>query len=322
MEIPDNIDLVEYYKLNGELESQDLHGSAYWHDAVVDRIHNVGPLVGATLPWGKTHSLVRLRPSEVSIHAGINGHRKSMVTSQIALHLASQGHRCCIASLEMKPEATLARMASQASTVPIPSREYLRKFLDWADDKIILYDRIDSTPAPSILGVAYYTAQEQECKHIIIDSLMKCGIGTDAYNDQKKFLDQLSVCAKKTGIHIHLVAHMRKNGDEYQTPGKIDVKGAGELTDLCDNLFIHWKNKLRDEALERQAKNLSLTTAQESALNNCDQLLIVGKQRHGEYEGSFQLWFDRPSLQMVGGEGVRPVILDMGETRAAGSSST
>lgn len=309
MDIPPNIDMVEYFRLNGELESQDLHGAAYWHDSVADRLHNGIQAMGATLPWTKTHNLVRIRPGELSIHAGINGHRKSMVTGQIVLHLAQQGERSCVASLEMKPEATLARLARQASTAVLPSREYIHAFMDWADDKIILYDRIDSTPIESVLGVAYYAAQELGCQHIVIDSLMKCGIGTDDYNKQKKFIDQLAVCAKKTNVHIHLVAHMRKNQDEYHVPGKFDVKGAGELIDLCDNLFIHWKNKAKEEAIENELTGVSLTRQQEAAMNDCDQLFIVGKQRHGEYEGQFKLWFHGESLQMLSSNGLNPAPL-------------
>ena len=314
MNIPPDVDLVEYFMLNGELEAQDLHGAAYWKENVADRLHNGVLSRGATLPWKKTHDFVRIRPGELSIHAGINGHRKSMVTSQIALHLASQGESSCIASLEMKPEATLGRMARQASTSELPSREYINTFLDWADDKICLYDRYDSAPLETILGVAYYAAQELGCRHIIIDSLMKCGIGTDDYNTQKKFLDQLAICAKKTNAHIHLVAHMRKGRDEYDTPGKFDVKGAGELTDLCDNLFIHWKNRAKEEAIECQATNMPLSTQQERALDACDQLFIVAKQRHGEYEGQFKLWFHGNSLQMLSVENEQPHILDIGTT--------
>jgi len=313
MNIPDNVDLVEYFRLNGELEAQDLHGAAYWCDKVKDRFRNGPNVFGATLPWPKTHEYVRLRPGEISIHAGINGHRKSMVTGQIALHLAEQGERSCIASLEMKPEATLGRLASQAATTSQPSNEFVDAFLGWADDKIIIYDRLDSTPMEAVLGVCYYATQELGCQHIFIDSLMKCGIGEDDYNKQKKFLDLLSVCAKQTNCHIHLVAHMRKGENENKRPGKFDVKGTGAITDLVDNCFVHWKNIAKRDAERRQSDGLSLSESQLKKLDEPDQLLIVAKQRHGEYDGQFKLWFHNDSLQMLESDHSKPHIVDIGD---------
>ncbi|MDI8746136.1 hypothetical protein MJM83_28415, partial [Salmonella enterica subsp. enterica serovar Montevideo] len=32
---------------------------------------------------------------------------------------------------------------------------------------------------------------------------------------------------------------------------KMDVKGSGAITDLTDNLFIIWRNKARERALQR-----------------------------------------------------------------------
>jgi len=301
IKIPESVDLLEYMRGLGEIESDDLHGAAHWTEELHAEFDTSRTTFGATLPWGKTHNQFRVRPGEVTIHAGINGHRKSLATGQIALWLARR-ERVCIASFEMYPAKTLARMVKQAAGSSNPPREFREQFLSWADDRVAIYDRLDTTPMESVLALCYYAGLELGIKHVFIDSLAKCGIFEDDYNTQKDFMDRLAVCARATGVHIHVVAHMRKAGDEYQMPGKFGVKGSGALVDLCDNLIIHWKNKRKEEALNKRAGGGKLSTAEEEALEQPCQILKVEKQRHGEHENTYMLWFHRDSLQFTGEE--------------------
>jgi len=41
--------------------------------------------------------------------------------------------------------------------------------------------------------------------------------------------------------------------------------------------------------------------------------LIVAKQRHGEYDGQFKLWFHNDSLQMLESDHSKPHIVDIGD---------
>jgi twinkle protein len=62
---------------------------------------------GLDLPWIKTRDKFLIRPAEVTIWTGFNGHMKSMCTGYVLLHLLSLGEKACIASFEMKPRKTL-----------------------------------------------------------------------------------------------------------------------------------------------------------------------------------------------------------------------
>jgi twinkle protein len=57
-----------------------------------------------------------------------------------------------------------------------------------------------------------------------------------------------------------------------------------------DNIFIIWKNK-KKEMLAQQGEAVDNTEP--------DAMIICEKQRHGEFEGRFTLWFDRTSQQFV-----------------------
>jgi len=284
--LDDDIDFAQYLK---DRDGQKIRAASTWTDAVLNRIRGLNGTAGDVLPWSKTHGNVQLRPGEVSVWAGINGHGKSLMLGQAMLWLLPYA-RVLIASMEMKPEATIERMLRQAAGVHHPSEDSVRQFMGWSDDRLWIYDQLDSVHTDKILGMVSYATDRLGIQHIVVDSLMKCGLAPDDYGAQKRFVDQLCWLAKSTGIHIHLVAHMRKRDREGQLPDKFDIKGAGEITDLADNVFIVHRNKDKEESLRLGATPIS---------DSPDATLTVAKQRHGEWEGKILLWFDQKSNQFI-----------------------
>lgn len=246
-------------------------------------------LYGSGLPWSKTHEQFRLRPSEVTLWPGINGHGKSLVLGQVMLHLLKE-QKVCIASFEMLPVTTLARMCRQALGANDPTDEYIQRFCDRAGEKLWLYDQHGTVNPDRVMSVVYYSTEQLGVQHFVIDSLMKCGISEDDYNGQKRFIDRLCAAAKDTGCHIHLVAHSRKAQDELSVPNKMDVKGSGSITDQVDNVMTVWRNKRKEQAS-------SMSKADPDIKDQADTLIICDKQRHGEWEGKIGLWFEPEGMR-------------------------
>ena len=67
----------------GQQESQDIRWGSDYEAELLDHFRTGTVLTGAKLPWERTHDLIRFRPGEVTLHAGMNGHFKSMVTGQM-----------------------------------------------------------------------------------------------------------------------------------------------------------------------------------------------------------------------------------------------
>jgi len=262
-----------------------------------------GELAGDCLPWPKTHELIRLRHSEVSIFNGINGHGKSIVDGQIVLHLLKT-RRACIASLEMKPVTTLARMCRQALGGRNPTDEFIKKFVSRADGKLWLYDQQGTVSADKLIGVMYFAAEKLLVEHFVVDSLMKCGIGEDDYNGQKRFVDRLCAFAKDTECHVHLVTHAKKTEDEFNMPGKMSVKGSGAITDQADNVLTVWRNKKKEQ-------KIASGDTSEELKGQPDALILCDKQRNGEWEGRIALWFDQDSMRFL--ESPRSMNFSIGE---------
>lgn len=276
-------------------------------DMVDDYFHGAQANEGLTLPWSKTHGKVLFRPGETTVWAGASGTGKSMLTTQVMLHAIAQSEPVLIASMEMKPTATLARMTRQACGNAIPSSEFIQSFCDWTDKRLWLYTQQNTVDSKRILAVIRYCHEalfsggtKVKIKHFVIDSLMKCGIGVDDYNKQKSFVDSLCAFGKDTGMHIHLIAHSRKGKSERDLPDKHDIKGASEITDQVDNVFMMWRNKDKEDAVQSGM-------AGPDTVDKPDALLICAKQRNGEWEGKIALWFDHASRQYVAKPGGRPI---------------
>jgi twinkle protein len=147
----------------------------------------------------------------------------------------------------MRPEITLARMARQATGMRIPTSLSLDAFDNWKKNHLYLLDHHGMIYADSMLAVCRYASTELGIQHIVIDSLMKCVKGEDDFNGQKDFVNALCSIAQDTGMHIHLVHHIRKGSDENHLPGKFDLKGSGSITDQVDNVFIVYRNKRKEK---------------------------------------------------------------------------
>lgn len=255
----------------GQDESAFLKPASAYADEVILFFHDRKEHHTNRLPWVKCEGKFNLRKGEVTCWLGYNGHGKSLILGQISNHLMEIGHKVCIASMEMKPYSTMARMCRQAFGVTQPTIELIRRYHTWTDNRLWIYDQSGSTPAKRIVNLCKYAASIG-IEHIVIDSLMKVVSKEDDYNGQKEFVDSLCVLARDTGLHIHLVHHSRKREDETKRPGKMDAKGSGAISDLVDNAVSVWRDK-------------------NAASGEFEAFLTVDKQRHGEWEGMIGLFF-------------------------------
>jgi len=139
-----------------------------------------------------------------------------------------------------------------------------------------------------------YARKRYGVTHFVIDSLAKCGIAEDDYKGQKDFVDNLCDFAMENNIHIHLVVHIRKGRDELTMPDKFDIKGTGALTDMASNVFVVWRNKIKERILSNQDHK-----DYQKALVMPDCILHCVKNRETGEEPTIRLWFDKGTCQFL-----------------------
>lgn len=302
----DDIDFTQYMRDTDAKAKVKL--ASTWIGPMKDRLRTKHKEKRYFMPWENSFESFDFRKGEVTVWGGINGHGKSLVTTQVALSLMGQEEKIVIASFEMKPMKTLERMTRMYCGMNPFSPEFqvdggldaldqlYDEFGDWSNGRLWLYDQQGTTDASLVIGMARYCAKELGVTHIFIDNLAKCVKNEDDYNGQKSFVDELCAIAKDYDVHIHLIHHMRKGNKETDPLDKNDFKGSGSITDQPDNLIGVWRNKGK----ELDAKTMGAASKRK---DEPDTTLRVFKQRN--YEGSgdgeplIGLWLHRDSWQFL-----------------------
>lgn len=306
---------IDAYFAEQQVDAAKIRRASDWTQAVVDRFHGEGAEINwRSSGFAKMAGKFDFRPGELTVWAGINKHGKTTFLTHVMLNLMQSGERVCIASMEMKPAETMSKMSRQASGVGTPSISFIKAFGRWTDDKLWIYDHLGRVSAQRILALAHYVRKQMKIDDFVVDSLMKCGLGVDDLTGQKDFVDELSTIARDTGLRIHLVCHMRKGENEKAPPDKFQVKGAGEISDMPDNIALMWKNlRKADEVAqaEREKDESQRAALLKQANEKPDAFLRIAGQRHHPWEGSFAFWFDKDSQQFLESHFERPRYLEL-----------
>lgn len=258
-------------------------------------------------PWECLNHNFAFRQAELSLVNGVNGHGKTEVVGHMALEAMRQGVKTCVASLEIKPGILLKRLTRQSTCLKLPPQLEIESAFKFYDDRLWLFGLTGTAKADRLIEIFTYAWKRYGIELFIIDSLMKCGIGDDDYNGQKAFVDALCDFKNKTNTHVLLVTHSRKGDSEEKPTGKMDVKGSGSITDLTDNLFIIWRNKVREKAIQKDQQGEELDDKERKALAAPASVLMLEKQRNGEgWEGGIQLYLDPASHQFLPTETASP----------------
>ena len=312
--IDDTIDFARYM---AETDArQKVKTADSWTDGMKLKLREKKNCKKILFPWPKTAENFEFREGEVTVWGGINGHGKSLITSQVALSLVGQCEKVCMASFEMKPQKQLERFYRMYCGLNPYSPEFQQKdgiealdklyeeFGEWTSKFLWLYDQQGTTNSATVLGMIKYCAKELGIKHIFIDNLAKVVKGEDDFNGQKEFIDQVCAIARDLQIHVHIVHHMRKGNKETDPLDKNDFKGSGAIADQVDNLIGIWRNKAKE--LEYKTQGSNSPKGKEP-----DATLRVFKQRNhdGQDDGEplVFLWFHKDSWQFLEHPGDSPM---------------
>lgn len=249
---------------------------------VMKMVMRIGEYCQAT-PWVATTGKFGFRESELTVWSGFKGHGKSLVISQVFEKFVTDGKKVFIISPEFPPHRVLYRMMQQSLGIENITTENAWKWLEAIEKQMWLYDQQSSLKPADVVALCRYAVEVHGVDHILIDSLMKCGIPPDDYGTQKKLVDMIQQVAHKSKVHIHLVAHARKGSDDGKIGGLHDVKGSSEICDMAENVLFVWRNK---------AKELGGGNIEEP-----DCIVKVEAQRNGDgWIGTIPLYFNKSNF--------------------------
>ncbi|MEW6429640.1 MAG: AAA family ATPase [Thermodesulfobacteriota bacterium] len=295
-------DMAELVAGARTLDPTELRNALDFSQAVEEQFRPpAGRPTGFLTPWSKVGRRFALRPAEVTVVAGTNGHGKSEGVGHLVLGVLGQGGAACVASLEYSPAKWLSKLARQAAGMADPSPAYLANIMRWFGGRLWGFDAAGTAKAAKILETFAYARKRYGIDLFVIDNLSKLDIDLDDYNGQRRFVDSLGDFAKEHNCHVILVAHTRKGQDDSRAGGKMDIKGSGAIADLADNVLIWWRNRPKEEEVRKAGVDVP-----DSLLDKPDAVVRCEKQRHGEEEPVVALWFDKESHQFLEYRGASP----------------
>ena len=279
-----------------------IHPAATYEKKVIEYFYPTDEILpGFAFQWDCMKHL-RVRPSELSVWAGINGHGKSMIASMVALMAASSKEKTVIASFEMPAYKTLGRMVKQATGEHNPSKNRIKECLSWMSEYIHIYDSLGRGNVTQMLSNFTIACETEGVTQYIIDSLMKCGLAEDDYSKQKFLVEDFHNAAMKMHSHVHLIAHARKTKDESDKPGKMDVAGSSGITNIADNVYTVWRNKpketKRNDCLRKKQSIPYDLEEQPDCIVEC----VKSREQGGDAENQYYLWYNHMTNQYTDSE--------------------
>jgi twinkle protein len=176
--------------------------------------------------------------------------------------------------------------------------------MGWLYGWLWVFGLVGKTAVNRIIEVFEYARCRYGCDVFAIDSLMRLGVSSEDYEGQEKAVFELVSWAVAKGVHLHLVAHARKSdrAASHAVPDVEDVKGTSEIAANAANIIGVWRNrKLEDEIrVATEAAERDDATAQlklEELAEKPPVIVNVAKQRNGDWEGKFGLWFNPQTYQ-------------------------
>lgn len=192
---------------------------------------------------------------ELSIWTGKRGEGKSTFLGQLLIEAVDQDRIVCAYSGELRADRFQYWINLQAAgkqcigsyrddaadrDIYYVDPSILSKIKEWYSGKFWLYDNriAGANEIENILKAFETAAKRYGCKIFMVDNLMTCRYSTvndqNYYRMQSGLVGDLVSFAKTLDVHVHLVAHPRKESGELENDS---ISGSGDITNRADNVF-------------------------------------------------------------------------------------
>lgn len=136
---------------------------------------------------------------------------------------------------------------------------------NWYSDKAYIYDNriVERDEKEDLIKCIEKAIQQYGVQVILIDNLMTAMYldeqkGSDKYDQQGKFVRELTKLALNYNVLIFLVAHQRKNNGMYGDAND-EISGSGDITNLAGTTLCYrkgTKSELEDRILSDEQRKL------------------------------------------------------------------
>lgn len=247
----------------------------------------------------------------VSVWSGYRGCGKSTLLNMLILNAAQAGYRTVLWTGELSQNEVKTWLYLQAAGKSFNRQSQFSGFYytpddtckridKWIDNYFRLYNESFGNDVRLISEKIEALKKEFDVDVVIFDNLMTLDYSAldngDKYDQQKKFMHFIHNLAEKLNIHVHLVAHPRKELGFLRVNS---ISGSADITNFAQNIFI--LHRINQDFESTSKDFLSKSTRVEILDSGCTNVIEVGKCRaKGSAVGSFiKLWFEQESNRFL-----------------------
>jgi twinkle protein len=261
---------------------------------------------GATLPWATTYDVIRFGPGQVTIWAGDQSCGKSTLLSYCTLSWIEQGQLCLVTTLEEPLSEYGLRICRQGTGEMWPDDVEIERLLEDAGDRLYLWDVEGRLSPKRVVAMVRYAAEQLGVQHFVLDNWTKVvPPSNDSANMQWDIFASLLQIARDTGMHVHVVMHLNKEGRSEEIPSARHIRSTSTLTDQADQICLVWRNE-KKERVGAGEESVSVE-AKAELYKQPDVVLVTAKTKFQGRRARLGLWFHNPSKQYSHGYGSFPM---------------
>lgn len=266
------------------------------------------PPMGEPYPWAELSLFLHgMRKQELVTWCAGSGVGKSAFVKEVAYQLAAGGAKVGCVFLEEGLRRTaldllsldLDRRLADPEIFAAVEKEELRMAFERLSDKILLYDHFGSMDDGALLAKLRWMAAAGKCEWIVLDHVSIVVSGQATEGDERKRIDKLMTdlrsFVQKSGVGLHLVSHLRRQGkNPHEEGGRVhlgDLRGSQAIAQLSDIVIGVERDQQHDDEFER----------------NVSTLRVLKNRAYGDTGAADELYYDKATGRLTPAREARAV---------------
>lgn len=230
----------------------------------------------------------------ITVLTGVNGCGKTVFLNNIVLNICDKNFKVGLFSGEMQSWRLKSWFLLISRGLFKDTEENNALIEKSLKDKLFVYNNANGNNWDQLFRNVKQLVEEKEVQVVVLDN-MACmnllNLGSEKFDQQSNFIKELAEFARKSGIHIILVAHPRKS---FGVVRKSDIAGSYDLSNMADNVFII--HKMNDD-FRKGAKDFWRRDVVD-LFEGFDNLIEVAKNRDLGDERVIGLYYERYSKRL------------------------
>ena len=230
----------------------------------------------------------------LSVLTGVNGCGKTVFLTNTILNICDKDFKVGLFSGEMQSWRLKSWFLLISRGLFKDTEENNALIEKSLKDKLFVYNNANGNNWDQLFRNVKQLVEEKEVQVVVLDN-MACmnllNLGSEKFDQQSNFIKELAEFARKSGIHIILVAHPRKS---FGVVRKSDIAGSYDLSNMADNVFII--HKMNDD-FRKGAKDFWRRDVMD-LFEGFDNLIEVAKNRDLGDERVIGLYYERYSKRL------------------------